>query len=389
MMSRNSDMKQESGTGSRGPQFSLLCPGSRGYPTPPLSRERTESQLPCLRPPPLQIIRSSIYAISLREGAILERSLRGSLESLSFLLWDITALFRFFGDLGHIPKGDPLFDQFQRSISKVSENIASAISSSAAFMTLKRRELTSLNVVPSVTEAQKRKLLLDPLFNTRDLFSTSSLDAARQAARDVSLYKPHLQPKPSISPVDSQKRPWSSGFKPQSKPSSSSAPPQCSSSPRFKKNPQVFKKSSDPQRQGGFSEIGILSLAESRRLPGPVLASVGGSGSGCLGRGGSAQGLYDSLCQSASSVRPSSLSLPAYFPSSIRGTALFQEFQDLLRKGAIELAPPTPGFYSSLFVVQKDSGTWRPIIDLSTLNMYVAESRFHMETPQSVLRSIR
>ena len=32
--------------------------------------------------------------ISLREGAILERSLRGSLESLSFLLWDITALFR-------------------------------------------------------------------------------------------------------------------------------------------------------------------------------------------------------------------------------------------------------------------------------------------------------
>ena len=83
------------------------------------------------------------------------------------------------------------------------------------------------------------------------------------------------------------------------------------------------------------------------------------------------------------------LSLPAYSPSSIRGTALFQEFQDLLHKGAIEPAPPTPGFYSRLFVVQKNSGAWRPIIDLSTLNMYVAESRFHMETPQLVLRSIR
>ena len=83
------------------------------------------------------------------------------------------------------------------------------------------------------------------------------------------------------------------------------------------------------------------------------------------------------------------LSLPVYSPSSIKGTALFQEFQDLLHKGAIEPAPPTPGFYSRLFVVQKDSGAWRPIIDLSTLNMYVAESRFHMETPQSVLRSIR
>ena len=32
---------------------------------------------------------------------------------------------------------------------------------------------------------------------------------------------------------------------------------------------------------------------------------------------------------------------------------------------------------------------WRPIIDLSTLNTYIASQRFHMETPQSVLRSIR
>ena len=55
----------------------------------------------------------------------------------------------------------------------------------------------------------------------------------------------------------------------------------------------------------------------------------------------------------------------------------------------IEQAPQTPGFYSRLFVVQKDSGAWRPIIDLSTLNTYIASQHFHMETPQSVLRSIR
>ena len=83
------------------------------------------------------------------------------------------------------------------------------------------------------------------------------------------------------------------------------------------------------------------------------------------------------------------LPMPAYTPSSIRGKALEQEFQDLLRKQAIEQAPQTPGFYSRLFVVQKDSGAWRPIIDLSTLNTYIASQRFHMETPQSVLRSIR
>ena len=87
------------------------------------------------------------------------------------------------------------------------------------------------------------------------------------------------------------------------------------------------------------------------------------------------------------SERP--LSLPAYSPQSIKGVALTQELQNLLRKGAVEPAPQSPGFYSRLFLVQKASGSWRPIIDLSTLNDYVTSSHFHMETPQSVLRSIR
>ena len=83
------------------------------------------------------------------------------------------------------------------------------------------------------------------------------------------------------------------------------------------------------------------------------------------------------------------LSLPAYSPQSIKGVALTQELQNLLRKGAVEPAPQSPGFYSRLFLVQKASGSWRPIIDLSTLNDYITSSHFHMETPQSVLRSIR
>ena len=83
------------------------------------------------------------------------------------------------------------------------------------------------------------------------------------------------------------------------------------------------------------------------------------------------------------------LPMPSYSPSSIRGKALEKEFQDLLLKRAIEQAPQTPGFYNRLFVVQKDFGAWRPIIDLSTLNTYIVSQHFHMETPQSVLRSIR
>ena len=83
------------------------------------------------------------------------------------------------------------------------------------------------------------------------------------------------------------------------------------------------------------------------------------------------------------------ISLPAYSPHSIRVVALNQELQNLLRKGAVEPAPQSPGFYSRLFLVKKASGSWRPIIDLSTLNHYVTSSRFHMETPRSVLNSIR
>ena len=87
------------------------------------------------------------------------------------------------------------------------------------------------------------------------------------------------------------------------------------------------------------------------------------------------------------SERP--LFLPAYSPQSIKGVTLTQELQNLLRKGAVEPAPQSPGIYSRLFLVQKASGSWRPIIDLSTLNDYITSSHFHMETPQSVLRSIR
>ena len=53
------------------------------------------------------------------------------------------------------------------------------------------------------------------------------------------------------------------------------------------------------------------------------------------------------------------------------------------------IAPSSPGFYSCLFVVQKASGSWRPVIDLSSLNGFVQLTPFRMESNQSVLRSIR
>ena len=56
------------------------------------------------------------------------------------------------------------------------------------------------------------------------------------------------------------------------------------------------------------------------------------------------------------------VSFDSYAPGSIRGRALEVELEALVEKGTVELAPPTPGFYSRMFVVLKASGAWRPII---------------------------
>ena len=45
------------------------------------------------------------------------------------------------------------------------------------------------------------------------------------------------------------------------------------------------------------------------------------------------------------------------------------------------------GFYSRLFLVRKATGEWRPIIDLSSLNVSVHCPSFTMETPRSIFRA--
>ena len=78
-----------------------------------------------------------------------------------------------------------------------------------------------------------------------------------------------------------------------------------------------------------------------------------------------------------------------YWTGSVRAEALETEVQQLLNKGAIELAPGGPGFYSRLFVVPKATGGFRPVLDLSILNTFVQKTYFRMETVRSVLDSVR
>ena len=89
-------------------------------------------------------------------------------------------------------------------------------------------------------------------------------------------------------------------------------------------------------------------------------------------------------------LSPVPIPMPSYNPLSTKGVALEEVTLGLVTKGAVELAPlPSPGFYSHLFVVWKTSGSWRLVIDLSTLNRFVDVSHFQMETIQSVLLSVR
>ena len=64
---------------------------------------------------------------------------------------------------------------------------------------------------------------------------------------------------------------------------------------------------------------------------------------------------------------------------------------DMLLKGAIEEVRDSSSvaFYSRLFIVAKKTGGWRPIIDLSHLNLYLDFPTFRMETTQSIRNSLQ
>ena len=194
----------------------------------------------------------------LREGIALERTLRSVLESQSFLTWSVMGILKSLHLKNLLPKDDPVLSQLQKSFSKASNNVASGMTSSAAFLTLKRRQLLLSHVVPSVSEAQKRNLLADPFFQTSSLFDASSLESARSAARDMSLFKPHLKASTSSSQGRRQGPSTASNRRGSARQYSGTSSSQCASSPfrqqSGKKGDARFHKKSSgtPQKWGGF-----------------------------------------------------------------------------------------------------------------------------------------
>ena len=198
--------------------------------------------------------------ISIKEAVAVERSLRSGLESHNFLNWSVMALIRSLHEKKLLPKDDPVISQLQKSFSKACSNVASCMTSNTAFVTMKRRQLLLSHVVPSVSDAQKRNLLSDPFFQTSSLFAASSVEAARSAARDLSLFKPHL--KASSSTSQSRRQPYSSSSgqrgpaRQSSRPSTSQRPSSPLRQQSGRKGGSRFQKKSSgtPQKRGGFQK---------------------------------------------------------------------------------------------------------------------------------------
>ena len=84
------------------------------------------------------------------------------------------------------------------------------------------------------------------------------------------------------------------------------------------------------------------------------------------------------------------ISFPPYQSGSPRSLVLGKEIEQMLIKDVMEIIlDPDPSFYSSLFLVGKVTGGWRPVFDLSHLNGFVQQTPFKMETLASVLLSVR
>ena len=120
-----------------------------------------------------------------------------------------------------------------------------------------------------------------------------------------------------------------------------------------------------------------------RRLSVPPMAGLEGQRCGSLGSGGVAVRLPHSLPLRPSTIQGSHLD--AIVPPFVhqKGGAGGSHSGSYSQEccGACSSAFPR------LFA-WKTSGSWRPVIDLSTLNLFVDVSHFRMETIQSVLLSV-
>ena len=74
-----------------------------------------------------------------------------------------------------------------------------------------------------------------------------------------------------------------------------------------------------------------------------------------------------------------------------RNSYLLEALHQLMNKKAIELVhnQTSLGFFNRLFLVPKPNNKWRPILDLSKLNLFLKVEKFKMETPETIRTSLQ
>ena len=74
-----------------------------------------------------------------------------------------------------------------------------------------------------------------------------------------------------------------------------------------------------------------------------------------------------------------------------RNSYLLEALHQLMDKNAIELVhnQTSLGFLNRLFLVPKPNNKWKPILDLSKLNLFLKVEKFKMETPETIRTSLQ
>ena len=74
-----------------------------------------------------------------------------------------------------------------------------------------------------------------------------------------------------------------------------------------------------------------------------------------------------------------------------RNSYLLEALHQLIDKKAVERVqnPRSLGFFNRLFLVPKPNNKWRPILDLSNLNVFLKVEKFKMETPETIRTSLQ
>ena len=79
------------------------------------------------------------------------------------------------------------------------------------------------------------------------------------------------------------------------------------------------------------------------------------------------------------------------YASPVKNRFLKEALLSLMNKLVVEkvVIKSSLAFYSRLFLVPKPNRKWRPILDLSQLNLYLSTNTFKMETPETIQLSLQ